>query len=371
MIDYLKISNFKSLKDAPLDLKNLNILAGLNGMGKSTIIQSLLLLRQSFNKGLLNSFGLVLKGEYVELGTGKDVFYQGAGEDQKIKLDCVFSGETFKWVFDYSPEKHVLPLNNDSEIGIINTTTNSLFNNNFQYINAEHISPLSLHQKSQLDVVENRQIGTHGEYAVHYLVEFGDRENIQFENLRHPNARTNNLIHNVDAWLSEISPGIRIKLEDLLSVDSAKLGFEFETLNGYTNEFRPVNVGFGLFHILPVLVSILSAGEDKLILIENPESHIHPRGQSVIGDLLYKAAQNNIQLIVETHSDHVLNGIRVSTFRQQSGSERVGLFFFERNSSSDEHFSEILTPILDNNGRINSWPSGFFDEWENTLIELV
>ncbi|WP_164972684.1 AAA family ATPase [Lacibacter luteus] len=354
-----------------MDLKRLNILSGLNGMGKSSVIQSLLLLRQSYQKGLLEKVGLVLKGDYIELGTGKDVFYEAAGEEEQLTFKTVFQHSESIWAFDYSAQKHVLPVNTALSKFDASSFKESLFSNNFQYINAEHISPLSLHKKSQLDVNENRQIGIHGEYAVHYLVEFGDKEKVVFENLIHPKAKSEFLGHNVEAWLSEISPGIRLKTDDLFSVDQTKLGFEFENGTGFTNEFRPVNVGFGISHILPVLVAILSAKEEKLILIENPESHIHPRGQSVVGQLLFKASQNNIQLLVETHSDHILNGVRVEAFRTKAGADNVGLFFFERNKETEEHFSIFKTPILDNNGRVDSWPEGFFDEWERTLIELV
>lgn len=371
MIEKIQIENFKSLKKFSEDFKNLNLLTGLNGMGKSSLIQVLLLLRQSYFKGLLNSSGIILKGDYIELGTGKDVFYQGAGEDEKISFQFKIDGILNKWIFDYFPERQVLPLNKKTLGKDFDFSIVSLFNNKFQYLNAEHISPKSLHTKSQFDVVESRQLGIHGEYAVHYLVEFGDSEKVEFKNLLHPKAKSEYLIHNVDAWLSEISPGTRLKLENLISIDQAKLGFDFETTNGYTNEFKPVNVGFGLNHILPVLVSLLSAKPNNFIVMENPESHIHPRGQSVLGELLFKASQNDIQLIAETHSDHLLNGIRLEAFKQKKGVERVKIFFFERNKVSEEHYSNVKTPKLDNNGRIDSWPDDFFDQWEKTLIELV
>ncbi len=371
MLTNLTISNFKSLKQISLNLNSLNILSGLNGMGKSSVIQSLLLLRQSFQNGLLENGGLVLKGNYIELGIGKDVFYQGAGEDEKLVFEYVADTAVNKWSFDYSAQKHVLPINEESTYQIDAFTSSSIFNNNFQYINAEHIPPTSLHKKSQFDVNENRQIGIRGEYAVHYLVEFGDKEKVSFDNLIHPKAKSPYLLHNVDAWLSEISPGVKLNTEDLLSVDQAKLGFQFEHGNEFTNEFRPINVGFGISHVLPILVSLLSANENKLILLENPECHIHPRGQAIIGQLLLRVAMNKVQILVETHSDHILNGIRAEVFEQKKGSEFVNLFFFERNKDDLGHYSIVVTPKLDNNGRIDQWPDGFFDEWEKVLFKIV
>lgn len=371
MISCLKIKNFKSLKEIEIFPKDLNLLTGLNGMGKSSLIQMLLLLRQSNTNGSLNEKGLLLNGDLVELGTGKDVFYQSAGEDEEVQVELQTSENlTFFWNFKYAAENHILPLTSKSGYNQ-KIAKFDLFTQNFQYLNAEHISPLSLYKKSQLDVTEYKQIGKYGEYTAHYLSEFGLKDKVQYENLRHPKAKSETLIHNVDAWLGEISPGTRIIVEDIISLDQVRLAFQFETKSGYTDEFKPPNVGFGLSHILPIIVTLLSSKKGKIILIENPESHIHPQGQSKIGELLFLAALNGIQLFVETHSDHILNGIRVAINKLQNHSDKVGLFFFERNSNNEEHFSIIKTPIVDNNGRIDNWPKGFFDEWENNLLELA
>jgi predicted ATPase len=371
MILGLKIKNFKSLKDIEIFPKNLNLLTGLNGMGKSSLIQFLLLLRQSNSNGSLNEKGLLLNGDLVSLGTGKDVFYQAAGEKEEVQIELQTEQKyTFYWHFKYAAEGHILPLKTKSGYNQKLAEFN-LFTENFQYLNAEHISPLSLHKKSQLDVVEYKQIGKYGEYAAHYLSEFGLKDKIQYENLKHPKAKSDTLIHNVDAWLGEISPGTRIIVEDIISLDQVRLAYQFETKSGYTDEFKPINVGFGLSHILPILVALLSATKGKIILIENPESHIHPRGQSKIGELLFLTALNGIQLFVETHSDHILNGIRVAVNKQNSGAENVGLFFFHRPVNSEEHFASVKSPKMDNNGRIDEWPTDFFDEWENNLLELA
>src|SRR5690606_39213190 len=156
----------------------------------------------------------------------------------------------------------------------------------------------------------NRQIGKHGEYTVHYLSEYG-LETIQYPNLIHPKAKSNRLLHNVEAWLNEISPGVKVIIEDIKGLDLVRLSFQYETENGYTNEYKPINVGFGITYALPVIVALLTANPEKIIIIENPESHIHPKGQAKIGELIALASSNNCQILIETHSDHILNGIRV------------------------------------------------------------
>ena len=72
MIEFINIQNFKTLLNASFPLGNLNLFSGLNGMGKSTLVQSLLLLRQSYERNTLKTKGLLLNGDYVNIGTGKD-----------------------------------------------------------------------------------------------------------------------------------------------------------------------------------------------------------------------------------------------------------------------------------------------------------
>ena len=82
-------------------------------------------------------------------------------------------------------------------------------------------------------------------------------------------------------------------------------------LNGNTMEFlRAVHTGDGLVQVLPIVVAALSAAEDSLLLIENPEANLHPAGQAHMGEFLAEVAAAGVQVILETHSDHVLNGIR-------------------------------------------------------------
>jgi len=83
------------------------------------------------------------------------------------------------------------------------------------------------------------------------------------------------------------------------------------------------------------------------------------------------AAQNYIQLIVETHSDHILNGIRVAVKKDKVDADRVSLLYFKREIENREHRAKIIIPKIDQDGRIDKWPDGFFDEWENMLDELI
>ena len=71
------------------------------------------------------------------------------------------------------------------------------------------------------------------------------------------------------------------------------------------------------------------------------------------------------------HSDHFLNGSRVAVKRRVISPDQVGLFFLQRSTEATRHVSEVLSPEIDQAGRIDHWPAGFFDEWDNQLEQLL
>ena len=97
-----------------------------------------------------------------------------------------------------------------------------------------------------------------------------------------------------------------------------------------TQDFSPLNVGFGLTYSLPIIVAILKANPNDLIIIENPESHLHPKAQSKLAELFALASSIGIQLIIETHSDHILNGIRVATKKGLINSEQTKIYYLSK-----------------------------------------
>ena len=372
MIKTVSIKNFKTLKDVSFDLKSLNLFTGLNGTGKSSFIQSLLLLRQSFFDTTTVKGYLRLNGSLVNIGTGKDALYQFA-ENENLEFKVQFKDFSYTWgVSSNSDEDYLTPLERKKDLEDIyqNLENNSLFNDEFQYLNAEHIGPQLEYATSQWAIKKN-QLGLKGEYAVHYLYSVGNRKEILFDNLHHSNSKTRKLIQEVNAWLGEISPNIKINTTPIPNSDRLILGFQYATKDDVTASFKPPIVGFGIGYVLPVIVALLSAEKGKLIILENPEAHLHPKGQSRIGRLMALAAKNGVQILVETHSDHVLNGIRVAVKKEDISPDEVGVFYFDRKVEEREHQATIHSLKIDKNGRIDKWPEGFFDEWDNMLNELI
>jgi predicted ATPase len=370
MINNLFIKNFKSLKEVNIPLKKLNILTGLNSMGKSSVIQTLLLIYQSSSD---DSYILLNNPEYVELGTGKDVLYENA-EEKKITISPHFSSvPTYHigFVIDYNAESERLKKTIFSNIEELSVPEIHSFlrKTTLQYLKAERNGPLKTYPTSTY-FINQKLLGTKGEYTVHYLNIHGS-DKVTNDALLHPKAKSNTLIHQTEAWLSEISPGTKLNTTKIPGTDLVLLDYQFETNSDYTNRYRPVNVGFGLSYTLPVIVALLTAKEDSLIIVENPEAHLHPRGQAEIAKLAARAAKTNAQIIFETHSDHIINGLRVAIKENEIPKNEVGLFFFERKSQGHESFTTISEIQIDKNGELSNYPQNFLDEWNNQLFKLI
>lgn len=376
MIDSLGITNFKSLKRLHLKPARLNLCFGLNGMGKSSLLQAMLLLRQSHQRGVLDSKGLLLQGgDLVSIGTGKDVFYQFAGKDERLAFEIRTPRRGgCRWSFTLDPESDILPLAEieaDADRHQAGMKDCGLFGQGFAYLCADRLGPQKLYPKSDFEISRNRSIGSRGEFAAHYLARFGMSEKIAFAGLHHPMANSDRLLHQTIGWLNDICPGARLVVEDVKGADLIKLGFQFETRGGFTNEFSPLNVGFGILYVLPVIVLLLRARPGDLVLVENPESHLHPKGQAAIGRLLAAAGANGVQIFCESHSDHIINGVRVAVKENLLAPEHLAVYYFGRTHHGQEHKTDVTEIRVDRHGELSDYPPGLLDEWSQLLAKLI
>jgi len=375
MITELSINNFKAHKAAKLaPLGYLNVLAGLNGFGKSSVIQSLLLLRQSFLKNILTQ-GLDLNGDLVSIGTGSDAFHKAAGSDELLEFNITLeNGRQFIWSFERGDDFLINhnPASNAVEWGAI-----SLFSKGFQYVGAEHISLKENSPRSTPVVILNRQVSEKfgwGEFAAHFLAHYGSKVKVQ-PSLCHPDGVTDRLADQVDAWLGEISPGIKAVVGDDPTKNETSLRFKYPSaIPGIEHEFKPQNTGFGVSYVLPIVVAILAAEPGNLILLENPEAHLHPYGQAKLAELFARAAAARVQLFIETHSDHIINGILVAIKKSESNGKEFNetmarIFYFHRPLNSLETTIEPVT--IQRGGRILNPPIGFFDQIGKDLKILM
>lgn len=365
MIKKLEIKNFKCFESLELNLKPLNVLMGLNGMGKSTVIQSLLLLRQSYQENDLS--GLKLNGNYVMLGNGSDILSEQS-ENEKIEFCIKEDAGHLRVCFDYVSDSDLLP-NCSLEKEFSNDMSSILLNDRFLYLSAYRIEPRALYHIADEKELQRRDFGNDGELAIHYLNVFGSKD-IENDSVIYNFMEDHSLKEQVRCWLSLIAPGILPQISVNQGLRNAELKYAFREGSERTNSYKSVNVGFGITYVLPIIVSLLTSKPGDLLLLENPEAHIHPAGQRWLGELISLTCAGGVQIIVETHSDHVINGIRLAVKKNKIHPDKTGIFFFYKDKE-DAYKHKVILPSVDQNGRIDVWPEGFLDEWDNALLDLL
>ena len=121
--------------------------------------------------------------------------------------------------------------------------------------------------------------------------------------------------------------------------------------------------------LFPILVALLAARPGDVLLVENPEVHLHPRAQQRLGSLLASVAASGVQVIVETHSDHVLNGVRLAVKQPAIKPDDVAMHFFAPALTGGEFVPQ--SPKIDSDGKLDVWPEGFFDQFDLALSQLL
>lgn len=378
----LIIENFKSLVDANIRLGKLTVFSGLNGSGKSSALQIFALLKQSMDSSHSEkgNVKLKLRGQYVNLGRVKDIYCESANSEV-ISIGLNLNKEKIGLTFTISSDV----LNNDylsCESGIeVSNRLKNIFTD-FQFIQADRIVPNSQYSQASSEYRDNNNLGVNGQYSADYLANNAAKKipairNFPLdaigvsEHLFQQTAPTDSLIDQVCGWMQHLSPGVKLSAEEITGTDSVRLKYNYtgETITSEGDDRRPIHVGFGLTYCLPIIISCLIAKSGSFLLLENPEAHLHPQGQFAMGILLAKCASDGVNVLVETHSDHVLNGIRVATKKELLVPDDVAVHYFTRNVNDGATF--IQSPNILSDGSITNWPDGFFDQWTKSLDILL
>lgn len=362
MIERVHMRNFKCFDDVSISLNRLTVLAGLNGAGKSSVIQALLLLRQSGLQQDGSPAALRLQGALVDLGPFADVLYEDAQEDV-ITLASTFRGAGSVRV-ELGRTAGGDPQLRD-RAGFMNAHQSPLYRPAMYYLGAERVGP-----RKTLPLLDQPEsgtpLGTRGEHVLWFLGRRGGKE--VPDALRFVDAAKITLVAQTTAWLGVVSPGVELQVDPVPDADLALASYAFFRENSPpTRAFRATNVGFGLSYALPVIVALLAVDQDDLVIIENPEAHLHPVGQTKLAELAAKAAAAGAQVILETHSDHILDGIRLAVRNAIIEPEKTILHYFQRKDVT----VQVKTPVIREDGRLDSWPDGFFDQHERNLADLI
>jgi predicted ATPase len=376
MIDTLHLTSFKCFESLDLPLGHLTVLSGINGGGKSSVIQSLVLLAQTLDEREW-SRSLLLNGPSLTLGSAADVINQTTGRRQ-LGIGASAGQRKVIWTFSASdrramaldlsgvavngspvdlsgPIRWLLPEAQATDCALVNHLRR------ISWLSAERTGPREL--LPLLDAQHHRQVGMRGELAAG-LLHWRESDAVSERLLVEGEPPT--LFHQVRARMRQFFPGCDLQI---LPIDGASAVSLRLRSNAKSDFQRPQNVGFGLTQLFPVLVEVLAAQLGDVVIVENPEVHLHPKAQQDVGALLAQVASCGVQVIVETHSDHVLNGIRLAVKGQRDvQSSQIEIHFFSRDADGA---SRLLSPKIDADGRLDVWPEGFFDQFDQALSALL
>lgn len=379
-ITRIGLRNFKCFEELTLECSSLNLLCGMNGSGKSTVLQSLLVLRQSLPSVMHDKARLRFAGVLVHLGSASDVLREGS-TDNNIQISIRYSSIDEEWEsileVDENDDAGLDPndIATDEEATDIGESGDAegiwtevpLFRGPFSYVEAERIGPRRFYPTVSGYQLERSVVDRKGVRSWDVLWQNRRKRLPEGDPRNTTDTRDILLLPLLQAWMDEISPGVRLTAELVSAADMIVPGFSFRRSGDIpTRSYRPTNVGFGLSYTLHVILALLSE-PGSLCIIENPEAHLHPRGQTKMGELAALASKAGVQVFVETHSDHFMDGVRIAVREGIIEPSDVTFSYFEREGNT----ATVTCPKIDHDGRLSDWPKGFFDQADENLDRLL
>lgn len=360
MLKNLHIQNFKSFDNEQITLSNFTLLTGSNCSGKSSAIQALLLLAHNIDKKeqITNKQASPINSYKVSLGDFSEI--RNRNKNAKEILIEVNQNDKL------ASTKILL----DTESGVIaNTqvdkTLGEIFNSKnrkIHYLSANRIGVQDLYNKN---INNFDKYGMLGEFAIDYLN--SHRSEPLINTLVKDNSSPT-LSTQVDYWLQYIL-NTNIETEAIIGSDKIKTKFKINNGKKTSDYVRPKNIGSGLSYVISIIIMCLSSKEDDILIIENPEIHLHPKAQALLTEFFIFIANAGIQLIIETHSDHIFNGIRKGIYKKQIVKDKIAVNFFQ---IDDKTLNTIYTPIkFTDNGKVKNIPNGLFDQFDEDLNVLL
>jgi len=330
MIARIEIAGFKRFTASCFELASLVVLCGLNGAGKSSIRASV---GNISIRMMTADDPTVAQWRFAVPESTPDSLYLVVAE----RPDPF--GEAF--VLDAVPR-------------------------GFTYLSAERFGPRAL-LKSAATAGSMLEVGVRGEFSAQVLAEFGERP-LEYLDRRHPNAAMDAvpfLKYELEQWLSEIVCPIRVEPE--LHANGLVASLRFGPPG--SDLVRAPNMGFGISYALPIILAGLVARPGGLLIVENPEAHLHPAGQSRIGVFLAWLAGKGVQVVLETHSDHVLNGICRAIAELGFLDHKNAIVHFFEGGEADQ--ARVAVPLrFTASGGVSDWPPGFFDQYQIDVAAL-
>jgi AAA domain, putative AbiEii toxin, Type IV TA system/Protein of unknown function (DUF3696) len=411
-INRIVVGGYKSIrKEQSIEVRPLTILAGANSSGKSSIMQPLLLLKQTL-EAPYDPGTLLLNGSHLRFTLASQLLSQGVREFS-IGIEAYAKPMTIiNYAKDPGKEFHVKSistLDNDLLVTFDPKMTHSELVEQLRKLNHKYETSLLLDVLGRVEAqLSLQRLRVFLWFSV--LPESINSEAVSaLANALFP------LLELTDVLLSVIHvPGLRGNPEREYPITAVgrqfvgtfhvytasviaqwQIGDDKDKLNQLDENLRllgltstvfaerindaqirlqvgrlPTNgknrdlvnitdVGFGVSQALPVLVALLTAEPGQLVYIEQPEIHLHPRAQSKMAEVLAAAARRGVKVVVETHSSILLLGIQTLVAKAELDPDDVILHWFTRNQKSGD--TKVSTATLDEAGRFGNWPEDFAD----------
>ncbi len=341
MLSRININNFKCFKNIEIDLGQISLFSGTNSSGKSSAIQALLLVDNASKNPSSQ-----LNSGWLNIGTFEEArnFITRA---ESFSIEVV-SKDGMKGTFTFSE---------NSEVGFPNIELGMLVRKIY-YLSAHRVGPKNSYDKN---FNSENIIGNKGEFLMDLL---NRNKTFNVEKERIIDNASYTLEYQVNYWLDKITQ-VKLDVEDLGITNLVAANYTF---NGSSRKVRPYHIGAGISYLIGVIILGLYIKKDSTLIIENPEIHLHPKAQSDLADFLCFIANSGVQVIIESHSDHIFNGIRKSVFRGTITNEQAKIHFFkmDENNLSKNHLIR-----LSEKGKILDYQEGLFDQFDNDLDELL
>ena len=381
---YLKINNFKCFKEeVKIPINQLTIFAGANGNGKSTAIQSLLFLRRTvehcarwektnYNLDKLNGLNVELNDVYC-LNLGNSGYVLPVDFDS-TEINIGLLNESNEFSVTYGTNKGnelwltpIEPLMN-------NFPDNPLYFQEFYYLNAERIGP---RLSQNIKFYDYPNVGFKGEFAAQVISDLNYSFKVDEQRTNPELLKGNRFEHHINAWLEYIIDGAAIASHYDDKTHTARIEIQNSFSKG--NSIVPTNTGFGISYLLPIIITGLMAEKGRFFIVENPEAHLHPKAQSRMGYFLGVIANAGVRVLIETHSDHIVNGVQLGVAYKKVRFDKISINYFNKKMNSlhleettPKHLNQptIQTINITPKGELSEWPIGFFDQSQIDFAEL-
>lgn len=336
MIKHIKIEDYKCLHNESLDIKPLTIVTGVNSAGKSSLIQSILLPVRRMGQN-----GQILLDNIVSLTFDaiRNKYYNAKSIAIDIRLDNTsisYHGTIERSEVLVSSEEHGLPIDIEK---------------NLYYLSANRIGA-ELHSK----ISPKFNIGVVGEYVLGAFEK--EKSNaLMSELIKDDSSYT--LSTQVNYWLSYILDiPTELQTESRLD-DVVEVRYKSDGLGNIS----PFQLGAGVSYLTKMLIMCLRANKNDIVLIENPEIHLHPASQAKVGEFLTFIANAGIQVIIETHCEHLIYKVGYEIYKKRFSKDDATILYKEGIQAPF-----IVIDFKEDGKFTHDFPEGFFDA---TLAELL